>query len=298
MHLEEPMNDNAFWRRRVVVMKLVRYMSFKWGIEAVKSGLFKLLRPLGANDPYEMMGACTGKLRPEVKADMLDDMKYAWVKAGLPMSGKVANYPISEVIARVENNHYFFQMMLMSREVQQEANAMLCFVDADQIDAVTDQLMWGHYTKGGTGIRIWFESGRFPDELPPLFKVKYLAKRPCIDLGTLNAYNDINVWGRFLFDILITKSNAWAYEHEYRMMIPPMQAGSFVVNKDDLEFVRIGPECISRIDLGPMGVQEDSGSIIEELKSNPATAHIDFRLATFKSEEYAYDYIRFEDFPK
>lgn len=279
-------------------MRLVRYMSFEWGVKAVKSGLFKLLRPLKANDPYEMMGSCIGQLRPEVKAAMLDDMKYEWVKAGLPMSGKVVDYPISEVIARVENNHYFFRMMLMSREVQQKANAMLCFVDADQIDAVTDQLMWGHYAKGGTGIRVWFESERFADDLPPLFKVRYQSKKPCIDLGKLNAYNDMDVWGKFLFDILITKSSAWSYEHEYRMMIPPMQAGSLVVKRDDLEFVRIGSECISRIDLGPMGFQEASKPIIAELKNNPTTARIDFRLATFKSEEYAYDYIRFEDFPK
>lgn len=279
-------------------MRLVRYMSLEWGIKAVKTGLFKLLRPLKTNDPYEMMGACAGQLRPEVKAALLDDMKYAWVKAGMPMSGRAVNYPISEVAARVENNHYFFQRMLMSREMQQEANAMLCFVAADQIDATTDQLMWGHYAKGGTGIRVWFDSDGFSDELPPLIKVKYQAKKPRIDLGTLCAYDDKEVWGKFLFDVLITKSSAWSYEHEYRMLIPPMHAESLVIRKDDLEFVRLGQECISRIDLGPMGLQEDSRPIIEELKQNPATAHIDFRLATFKSEEYAYDYIRLEDFPK
>lgn len=272
-------------------MKLIRYMSLEWGIKAVKTGMFKLLRPLNANDPYEMMGSCVGQLRPEVKTALLNDMKYEWAKAGLPLSGKLVKSPISDVIERVENNHFFFQMMLMSREVQQKSNAMLCFIDAEQIDATADQLMWGHYAGGGTGIRIWFESDSFQAGLPPLINVRYQEQRPKIDLGELESYHDPKVWGKFLFDVMITKSRAWSYEHECRMMFPTGFAESLVTKDGDLEFVQLGNMCISRMDFGPKGFQEESSKIIKELKSNPATAHIDFRLATFKGEEYAYDYI-------
>ena len=137
-----------------------------------------------------------------------------------------------------------------------------------------------------------------PQSAPPLIKVRYQAKKPCIDLGALDTYNEKEACGKFLVDVLITKSSAWSYEHEYRMMIPPMHVESPVIRKDDLEFLRLGQECISRIDLGPMEVQEYTRPIIKELKYNPATAHIDFRLATFMSEEYAYDYIRFWDLLK
>ena len=273
-------------------------MSLEWGVEAIKSGMFKLLRPLNANDPYEMMGACTGRLRPEAKAALLDDMKYAWIKARMPMSGKVIDYTVSEVCARVENNSYFFQMMLMSRELQQKLNAMLCFSDAQQIDETADQLMWSHYAGGGTGIRIWFESDSFHERLPPVLKVRYQEKRPAINLGELESYNDVNVWGKFLIDVLITKSTAWSYEHEYRMIIPTERVESLVINKGDFEFVQLGQMSISRVDFGPKGFQKDTKPIIEELKRNPATTHIDFRLATFKGEEYAYDYIKIEKLDK
>lgn len=273
-------------------------MSLEWGVEAVKSGIFKLLRPLNANDPYEMMGACTGRLRPEAKAILLDDMKYAWIKAGLPLSGKVIDYPVSEVCARVENNSYFFQMMLMSRELQQKRNAMLCFSDAAQIDATADQLMWSHYAGGGTGIRIWFESDSFQTRPSPLLKVQYQEKRPAINLEELETYNDVNAWSKFLLKVLITKSSAWSYEHEYRMIIPAELLESLVIKKDDFEFVQLGQMSIIRVDFGPKGFQKDTRPIIEELKRNPATAHIDFRLATFKGEEYVYDYIEIENLEK
>ncbi len=276
-------------------MMLIRYMSLNRGIEAVETGLFKLLRPLNANDPYEMMGACVGRLKPEVQAELLNDMKYEWLKAQLPMSGKVALYPIEEVIARVSNNASYIQKMLMSREVQQELNTMLCFAEAAQIDATADQLMWGHYAGGGTGVRIWFDTDHFPKTLPPLLKVQYQETRPQIDLGTLNSYNDVAAWGQFLMEILTVKSSAWSYEHEQRMLIPSRSAESIVIIRDGMEFVQLGQTCIRRIDFGPKGFQEDTKRRIEELASNPALAHVDFRLATFMGEEYAYEYLGLEE---
>ena len=45
-----------------VAMLLLRYMGLEYGLESIESGEFKLLRPLEANDPYEMMGAVSGCL--------------------------------------------------------------------------------------------------------------------------------------------------------------------------------------------------------------------------------------------
>ena len=82
---------------------LVRYMGLEYGVKTVESGLFKLLRPLDANDPYEMMGATVGRLSDVAQKELCDDMRYEWAKAPLVMGTRPVP-PIEEVLERVANS--------------------------------------------------------------------------------------------------------------------------------------------------------------------------------------------------
>ena len=136
-------------------MELVRYMSLKWGMEAVKTGWFKVLRPLDTNDPYEMMGACYGQVQNDVRQKMLEDMRRQWEDACRQPDSNLEIPPWEEVARRVANCEECFRRLLMDRETQQSMNRMLCFTNPENLTNDADQLMWGHYAGGGSGIRIW-----------------------------------------------------------------------------------------------------------------------------------------------
>ncbi len=125
-------------------MFLLRYLSQDYGIKSIISGEFKVARPLDVNDPYEMMGACVGQLRDEVRTEVLNEMRYEWVKRGLDFPPKRRVVSIEEVERGINRIADYFQMVLMERQAQQRMNRILCFVDASKINETSDQLMWGH----------------------------------------------------------------------------------------------------------------------------------------------------------
>ena len=178
-----------------IEMTLIRYRNFKWGMDSLKSGLFKVLRPLDANDPYEMMGACSGKLRQDVEERMLADMHRKWKQS------RIVN-PLTpdwdDVACRVRNHASYFMTVIMERRTQQSLNRIMSLVDAHEVDAVTDQLMWAHYGEKGAGVRIWLDSLKLVTQYSQFFTVKYDNMRPCIDLGSLDTYEINEAWNPFL----------------------------------------------------------------------------------------------------
>ena len=277
-------------------MMLVRYMSLNHGLEVLRTGLLKVLRPLDTNDPYEMMGACKGKLRAEVEANMIFDLHQKWKTGSSAGATGESNYPKWEdVLQRIFEHKRYFRDVIMARQTQQKLSRIVCFVDADKVDVVSDQLLWAHYGKNGSGIRIWFDEPRLTTKYSQIFAVKYQGNRPCIDLSELVTYQINEKWLSFLGDVMLTKSIAWAYEHEKRMIVSSRASDDFVIKKDGLEFIRIDPLAVMRVDFGPKGMIDDTKREIAALRKTDIFRHIDFRVATFDEYGYGYQYVKYDD---
>lgn len=273
-------------------MNLIRYMNRKWGHESIISGLFKVLRPLDANDPYEMMGACRGKLRLDVERRMLNDMHEKWEQC---RAVDPSTPDWHEVERRIRNHESYFRHTIMERLTQQSLNRTMSFVDADKVDAITDQLMWAHYGENGSGFRIWFDSTKLITRHSQIFPVKYDNMRPCINLGVLDNYEVDEAWKPFLEDVILTKSNAWEYENEVRMLISSQATSDYITEKDDMEFISISPNTIVRVDFGSKGEIAETKTRVNELRAQGHFGHIDFRIATFDEYEYKYQYLKYDD---
>ena len=263
---------------------LVRYMGLEYGLKTVVSGLFKLLRPLDANDPYEMMGATVGRLSDEAQKELCDDMRYEWAKAPLGVGMREVP-PIEEVLERVANSGHHFRQIIMDRMIQHSGMQILCFVDAESAKGVSDQLMWAHYAGGGRGIRVWVDSDKLPAQYPRIFRVNYQERRPTIDLATLESYKDMSKWGPFYQQVWLSKSLAWEYENEYRLMVPKGKYGQWLHSDGGMEFIRIPHSAITRIDFGPKGYIQETIDSVNRLKSEQQMSHIEYRVATFKEDD-------------
>ena len=273
-------------------MLLVKYLSQYYGVKSIISGQFKLVRPLDVNDPYEMMGTCVGQPRDKVRAEIRNYLLYEWARSVLdfPPRGRIA--PLEDVKRSVDNIAYYIQRILMERPVQQRMDRIMCFIDANKINETSDQLMWGHYAKNGSGMRIWFDSDALSVAgMPPIFPIEYDSKRPALDLSELKSFDDHDVWDPFIRKLWLTKSCAWEYEHEWRMLIPNEVTKGLIVERGGLEFIKIPIYSIVRVDFGPKGFLGESKAIVRRWRNDKRTKHIDFRIATFSEDGYNYDYM-------
>lgn len=276
-------------------MLLIRYMPLDYGLKSIMSGEFKVARPCDVNDPYEMMGACVGQPRDDVWTAIRNNMRYEWAKRGADPLNTRQEIPIEQVEFGVDHIVDCLQRVFMERTVQQLMNRILCFIDASKINPISDQLMWGHYANNGKGMRVWFESDVLRDAgMPQIFQVDYKSERPTLDLSKLNSFDDYEVWYSFVRKLWLTKSTAWEYEHEWRMLILGNPASELLVEREGLEFVKLPISSIVRVDFGPKGYIEESTEIVRELRHNASTKHIDFRIAQYSKDAYNYDYLEYD----
>ncbi len=153
----------------------------------------------------------------------------------------------------------------------------------------------GALAKNGTGMRVCFDSDVLSDTgMPPIFPIEYDSKRPTLDLSKLKSFNDHEVWDSFIRKLWLTKSCAWGYEHEWRMLVPHNDARVQIVERAGFEFVKLPIASIVRVDFGPKGFIEESKEIVREWRRDERTKHIDFRVTTFSDTDYKYDYLQYD----
>ncbi|MDT4803247.1 hypothetical protein FQZ97_359890 [compost metagenome] len=180
---------------------------------------------------------------------------------------------------------------LLSSNLHQKLHAImgiLCLTESHD-----NLLMWAHYGMSHAGFVMGFDTthpffnGRRTDhdELYHVRQVKYSDERPRM---VLTQTEDLSAF--------LTKSQHWAYEREWRMLMP-LSAASAVIGDGSRQFhlFDFPKECVKSVHLGCRIAQDDRSRIIELLRSDPSLqrprcyqAEIDhqyFRL-NFKPIEY------------
>ena len=109
-----------------------------------------------------------------------------------------------------------------------------------------DLLMWAHYAQNHKGLVVGFNSEHnyFHQQLSPLDEFRYVRqmsyskRRPSIRLTTIEDASDI----------FLTKSEDWAYEHEWRMMRPLTDATEAKsVNDEPVHLFSFPPDCVTEV---------------------------------------------------
>lgn len=127
-------------------------------------------------------------------------------------------------------------------------------------------LMWSHYANNHTGVCIGYDynceffkkkfSCNYSDEIGVIRKVEYTNERPKYFFPT-DLVNDTREWFK--------KSKDWAYEKEYRILLPIKNA---VCKNDRGKFIflfEIDPKYIKKVILGCMMKEDDKKYIHEKL---------------------------------
>lgn len=153
------------------------------------------------------------------------------------------------------------------------------------------QLMWSHYAECHKGVMIEFDT-KHPtfnrkrtdiDNFGWLRPVIYSGQRPRI---TMDSISQPHFFEPFAF----TKSVAWHYEEELRMLWPLEQADFYVGDNKEIALISCPSSAVLSITLGCKATDETLNKIKNLLNSQPNTAHVKIRKAKLHKTDFALEY--------
>jgi Protein of unknown function (DUF2971) len=279
-------------------MLLFRYFG-SHGFESLCSGRLKVSRVSTFNDPFDCMFRMSG----DMTADKATAYIESWMRSPEIMKQIQLKYP---EVRNMDALRHFRSMMAMllvdnfdsfKNELLDDHYTLIdphfravCFSESTE-DPLDEILLWSHYAAKHRGIRIGFE---FPhgDALPfQIVPVKYRSNRVKIDAVKL--LHRIDIQDAFV-ETLRTKSKAWSYEKEHRLVAPIGHSKSCVFSATQdgqtLEFILFQKNWVKRVDFGARCAEAEIKKITVLLKKEYPQAER-YR-SRYHQSKYAFVYQR------
>jgi hypothetical protein len=259
-------------------MKLYRYFNYDkdkkadYVYKSLETGLFKTSKVSTFNDPFDGF--------PIIDSDLSNESIEFF--RGLIQEKTGTNVTFEEAKQSLLSTDFSKDHF---DEFSDENFRVMCLCSKDKLTPAEDILMWSHYASMHKGIRITFEIPEEPGNgrYPRLFPVIYATSRPRLSLNKLLKKNRTPNEVDDLFNISITKSSVWSYEHEYRLKNPPSEWQ----NIGGLDYLKFPESCIEEVSFG-VRFPSNETSIFLNLKKD-RYQHTKFYQMKYHGAEYALD---------
>lgn len=287
-------------------MRCHRYMKFDYAEQSLKTQFFKVSRPSEFNDPLECRGRIVNVEVP-LREFVHENVERLRNKA---IVNSLAVGRISEADQGVFTEEFLFQQFVEttkgmiddeSLRVADSLLLMMCLVMEKGCKPQTDILLWSHYADSGRGVRVTFD-------LPPksrahyMHPITYRKELPTFDAVEMEGWLKGEKFKSFIESLTHTKGEAWEYENEVRMIIPRKLPYSLPEDKlhirkmdidgKSLEFIRIDPSVVRRVDFGPRVDKAKAEKLVCDLRKSSEYSHVHFFETMFDDAKYAYQYKR------
>ena len=258
-------------------MIIFRYLA-SHSLESLRDARLKVARISSFNDPFECMYRASGVMtRAKAKQYLrarLDSREFleglmrsqphlVSVKAARRFQKANLDKYASDLIANYDS---IKEAPPEEREaVMDHAFRVVCF-SSSEAQPLDEILLWSHYADKHRGVRIGFE---FPAELTRAFRISpitYQDVRVAVDLTNDSEEKSVKA---ALLQSTKTKSRAWAYEKEYRLMTV---LNFCVVERDAkgnaIELLSFEREWVRRIDFGARCDRQTRNDILEIVRKD------------------------------
>lgn len=167
---------------------------------------------------------------------------------------------------------------------QRLANAhfRLCCFSMPVVDPRAEILLWSHYARSHKGARIEFE---LDEGSLPLFRVEYSHQRCAIDL---ERFGDPAHTNEILQKSFTTKADAWAYEHEIRLIVNKACIQKVPVPLDYRYYLPFDVAAVKAVDFGINCDEQTIEGISTILRLD--YPQVTVRKAFHHPEDYAIEY--------
>ena len=279
-------------------MLLHRYFG-SHAFETLDEVTLKVSRISTFNDPFEFLYVPIGKMTPqkartmvEYKINNPDASPHFWFVARQRFSNAKNEKELKRLVRKsipqlvinlVSGFEKIKNTTLENRGNVADANLRaICFCDADKVKPLDEILIWSHYANKHKGVRIGFE---FPDGI--VDEITYREKRLEIDLSIMDS-NDAT--GSALMQSIKSKSKAWEYEHEHRLITVKGMCEERTMPDSTVEhFLNFNREWVKSIDFGVRCLPKAIEDILALIKTD-YPQKVMCRKAEYHKTEYALEY--------
>lgn len=273
------------------------------GLRLLEEKRLKVPSPIGFNDPFEILPGFEALMPADRLASLLSETLKGEgvdeVYAEAARERGVSSTELRRALPPDEFRHRFESQGIagivsdlapgLYRVVQKaisENLGIVCFTDRPD-----SLLMWGHYAEGHRGFAYGFDPRhpffRSGDGLEGdrLFrKVVYSRRRPRVVLA--DARNPEELFSeRLAHEFFFTKSEDWAYESEWRLVLP-LDRNDEV---DDEQHVRLPAGLLTTVIVGSRASEEDRERIAELVASDEFFRDVEVLQASPSDEEFRID---------
>jgi len=276
-------------------MILHKYLD-KYGIEVIRTLELKFNIPSKFNDPFEFLPRAINDwtirtMKRKLKSKDFQSKLYFYFKSNNLVKNKKefkAKLNQNNIAEGLIEGYKPEKIWKIIREMKHKADAvtrLTCF--SSELKCEMDEiLMWSHYSEKHSGFRFHFDSDLLVEKGERLLPVKYSKERAGFKLSlSLNH----NLFSKQVHDVLITKSESWSYESEYRLFVFPQNCISKFKDGQTIYFKKFSPASLIRIDLGLFCDDNTMEMTLDELKKDELK-HIHLYKSLIDQQEFKLDY--------
>ena len=266
-------------------------------ISTLQSKKMKVAKPSELNDPFDFLLEILDDTSPEVLDDLVKNEDFLneygkWlVREAEGDVGRASKLIEPSSVSRL------YKSMTKRRCNGDNNFRLLCFNDPYKIDDHGLILMWSHYGNEHKGVCIYFDYNHLTGISQVCKPVNYPPTEERVVLHPKEAFNQDSCIAK-LKSAIFTKSPAWAYEQEKRMLVPLAKEYSLVEHdiQSGMDFVPFPVEAVTSVDVG-MKANNDFKRKLFEVLSHEEYAHVNLRQAKMHDTKYEieYDPISVED---
>lgn len=273
------------------------------GLRLLEEKRLKVPSPIGFNDPFEILPGFEALMPADQLASLLsqtldgDDIDEVYDEAARDRG--VSSHELrSEIPPHAFRDRFESEGMAgimkelapgLYRVVQKtisEHLGIVCFTDkADSL------LMWGHYAEGHRGFAYgfdprhpFFHSGEGFEGTRLFRKVVYSRHRPRVVFSDARVPEDL-FSERLAHEFFFTKSDDWAYESEWRLVLP-LDPNERV---EDEQHVRLPEGLLTTVILGSRASEEDRNRIAELIATDEFFQGVEVLQASPSDAEFRID---------
>ena len=266
-------------------------------ISTLQSKKMKVAKPSELNDPFDLSLEILEDTSAEVLSNLVKNEDFLneyerWLSR--EAEGDVGR--ARKLVGPSSVSRLYKSMTKMRCNVENNFR-LLCFNDPDKIDDHGMILMWSHYGNKNKGVCIHFDYNHLTRISQVCKPVNYPETEERVVLHPMEAFNEDSFIAKFK-SAIFTKSRAWKYEQEKRMLVPLDKKYSLVEHdiQSGMDFVPFPVEAVTSVDVG-MEANNDFKRKLFEVLSHEEYAHVNLRQARMHDTKYKieYDPISVED---
>lgn len=269
-------------------MRLYRYFHSHADVTLNENQLL-LSRVSGFNDPFEFSHCFSGEYTVDQAEQDLAPMSDEDVETYLSNISKCQNFNSLSVGSprRLLANFFISNGgtppidIFYLHKIADDFFRVCCFSKTD-VTSDSEILLWSHYANSHRGVRIEFE---LDEKTIPLSEVIYSRKRCAIEFSKANEGDHTN---EILRRAIHTKSEAWNYEREVRLILKKNLLSTTSGPDSDMHFLPFDKSWVKSVDFG---INCDDGTI-ERVSTILRSEYpgVTIRRVFHHPEDYAIDY--------